>query len=212
MLFFTDKPEKIAPKIEAKLRKEFGANEPLFYETESEGHFRPNSIGQALGDVTNDLLSGTFFGGKTRTLYNFRFDVKQPRELETRVYIVKAADRVALGSLLYSAILNRKIDAPLELEDEKILFGKSKFKGDSEAARKLNANTDLIKRINRFVRTEYKTANEVIKAKRYLKIAPYENGSLLTISTLPRATWFGWMSSFDAPAFLEIANAVEAAL
>jgi len=206
MLFYSIKPEKNGAKVEAKLRKEFGAPAPLAYDTEEEGKYRANSVGQALGDISTSL-----FGGRTRPLYTFRFDVPQPRKCEVRVHIIKVGNAVALGSLLYSTVLQKPVSEGVSLEDAKT-FSKSRFVGSPALAERLNADANLIKRINKFVRTSYQVGNERIRADRFLQISPFEGGSLLAINTLPRSKWMGLSSSFDALEFVALADAIEAAL
>jgi len=206
MLFYSARAEKNGPKVEAKLRKEFGSSSPLSYDIEEEGKYRADSIGQALGDVSIAL-----FGGRTRPLYTFRFDVAEPRKCEVRAHIIKAGNAVALGALLYSTVLQKPVGEGVKLEDEKT-FSKSKFVGDSGIADRLNGNAELIKRINRFVRTSYQVGNERVRADRYFRITPFESGSLLAVCTMPRSKWLGLTSVFDAAEFVGLASAIEAAL
>ncbi len=206
MLFWTDKAEKNGPKIEAKLRKELGVAAPLAFEVEIEGSYKPGSVGQALGDVATAL-----FGGRCRPLYTFRFQVQQPRAAEIRVSVIKEGNAVVLGALLYSTVLAKAVTAPVSLEPEKV-FSKSRFTGDATLAGKLNANQQLIARINKFVRTSYSVGNATVRAERFLKIDPFGGGALLAINTLPRSTWLGLGASFDARAFFDIAGLVEASL
>lgn len=206
MLFYSDKPEKNGPKVETKLRKEFGASQPLFYETEIEGQYKPNSVGQALGD-----MGAALFSGRARPLYTFRFDVNQPRTCEVRVHVIKAGGAVALGSLLYTTTLRKPVAGPVNLEDAKA-FSKSRFIGEPGLSARLNANADLIKRINKFVRTSYQVGNEKVSTARFLQISPFDGGSLLAINTLPRSKWMGLSSTFDAAEFLGIAAAIEGSI
>jgi hypothetical protein len=206
MLFYSIKPEKNGAKVEAKLRKEFGASSPLPFETEEEGKYRPNSVGQVLGDVATSV-----FGGRTRPLYTFRFEVAQPRNCEVRVHIIKVGNAVALGSLLYSTVLQKSMDEPVTLEDAKV-FSKSRFIGSPAIADRLNGNASLISRLNKVVRTSYQVGNERIRADRFLRITPFEGKALLAINTLPRSKWFGLSSTFDAAEFIALSNSIEEAL
>ena len=206
MLFWSDKAEKNGPTVEAKLLKELGANQPLHYETEIEGQFKPNSVGQALGDA-----SAYLFGGHLRPLYNFHFQITAPKKFEVRVHVIKEGPAVVLGALLYSMVLKKKIHAPVMLENKKMLAA-SKFSGDQTLADKLNNNNELIKMINKFVRTSYQVGDAKVTTERSLKIMPFEDGALLAVNTLPKSKWMGLTSIFDVQAFLQIAATVEAAL
>jgi hypothetical protein len=206
MLFYSLKPEKNGARVEAKLRKEFGASSPLPFETEEEGKYRPNSVGQALGDIATQV-----FGGRTRPLYAFRFEVARPRNCEVRVHVIKVGNAVALGSLLYSAVLQKTVYEPVTLEDAKV-FAKSRFIGAPAIADRLNGDASLINRLNKFVRTSYQVGTERIRAERFLQITPFEGKALLAINTLPKTKWFGLSSSFDAAEFVALSNSIEAAL
>ena len=203
MLFWTDNPEKNGPKVEKKLRKELGATEPIPFEVEIEGQYKPGSIGQVLGDMKAQL-----FGGRCRPLYTFRFTIGSPRPAEVRVSVIKEGGAIVLGSLTYSAPIAKPVPAPLQLEDAKV-FSKSKFIGEPQTAEKLNGNKDLIKAINKFVRTEYSVGDAKVYANRYLQVVPFEQASLLTINTLPRATWMGLGASFDVQPFFGIVSSIE---
>ena len=206
MMFATSNPQKMADKIIGKLSKELGLASPPQSEVETEGQFRPNSIGQALGD-----LGASLFGGRARPLHTVRVDVSQPRPFELRAHVIKAGSATALGSLLYSIKLSKSVTSTVTLEPEKT-FSKSKFTGDGAVAEKLNASAPLIKQVNGFVRTEYQVGDEKVKTERFLKLEPFEGGSLLTINTLPKSKWLGLSSNLDAKAFLDVASAIEGAL
>jgi len=211
MLFWTDKPESNGPKVEAKVRKEFGSTTPLPYDVQVQGQYRPKSVGQFVGDVAGDAVFELFGFGGTKPLYSFDFQIASPRAVALRVPVIKSGNAIVLGALVYTAPISNPVPAEVTLEDQKV-FGKSKFTGDPATIAKLNANGDLLKRVNQFARTEYTVGKQVIKAKRYVKLTPNGATSVLTIGTQPRATWFGLGSSFEAQQFLAIASAIEASL
>lgn len=202
MWFTSEKPEKIGPKIAAKIGKELGIAAPP-YEALVEGKYKPGSLGQALGD-----LSTALFGGGTRPIASVRLDVPQPRPFELTAHVIKGGSQIVLGSLLFSIKLSKRVPAAVTVEDAKV-FSKSRFTGGNGLAEKLNGDADLIKKVNAFVRTKYQVNNDTIRTERFLKIEPTTDGSVLAINTLPRSKWLGLTSTFDAVAFLEIAQAVE---
>jgi hypothetical protein len=205
MMFYSDKAEKVGPKVAGKVGKELGIAPPPF-EAVTEGRFRAGSLGGMLGDLGTSLIGGT------RPLVTVNLAVPAPKPFELTVHVIKAGKVVALGSLLYSIRLAKSVPGSVTLQDAK-LFGKSKVTGGNGVADKLNANSDLVKQVNRFVRTHYKVGDETIRGTRFLKIDPIpEGGSVLAINTLPRAKWFGLTSTFDAPAFLAIAQQIEGLL
>ncbi|WP_394822348.1 hypothetical protein [Pendulispora albinea] len=212
MLFWSDKAESNGPKVEAKVRKEFGVQAPIPYQVEIHGQFRPQSLGQFAGDIAGDAIFEIFGAGGVKPLYTFDFRVQTSRPCNLKVPVIKAGNAIVLGSLVYATPLAKPIFGEIVLEDEKV-FGNSKFVGDPAASEKLNANKDLVKRVNKFARAEYKMSNQTIKAKRIVRISSHASPqgpmSVLTITTQPRATWFGMGSSFDAQEFLAIAGTVE---
>jgi hypothetical protein len=205
MWFTSEKPEKVGPKIASKIGKELAISAPP-YEAVTEGKFMPGSLGQVLGDLSTSL-----FGGGTRPLVSVRLDVPQPRPFELTAHVIKCGSQIVLGSLLYSIKLNKSVPGPVTLEDAKV-FSKSKFTGGDGVSEKLNGDSDLIKKVNAFVRTQYRVNNDIIKTQRFLKIEPTAGGSVLAINTLPRSKWMGLSSTFDSVAFLEIAQGVEKSL
>lgn len=211
MLFFSDNPDKNGPKIEAKLRKELSIAQTIPFEVDVEGTFRPQSAGQFGIDVARDLSLALFGSSGTRPLYTFRYQIPGQRAFEVHVPVIKAENRLALGALVYIADIGKPVTETLALEDER-MFGASRFKGTSEAATRLNGNKALLKQINRFLRTSYMVGQLEIRTQRYVTIEPHDARSTLRLATTPRSTWFGISSSFDARAFVAIADAVEATL
>jgi len=103
MMFMSDKPEKTAPKVEAKLRKDFASATPLAYDVLHEGAYRPNSFGQLAGDVVNSVLADFLVGG-TRPLHTIRIHAISPRSVEVKVNVIKA-QAVCIGSVLFSTFV-----------------------------------------------------------------------------------------------------------
>jgi hypothetical protein len=215
MLFFSDKLEKNAPKIEAKLRKELGAGQPLAWQSEAQGSFRPDTLGGLARELFEDAaakLKGQ--EGGFRPLYTVRFDVPQPRPIEVRVAVVNAKNRVVLGPLFFATRLPRRLAGAVRLQDEDDagLFGRRKFEGDAALAEKLNGDKALVKMANRLSRSKYALEKFEIEGPCHFRLSPDGDGTLLTVSTMARSTWFGMGSAFDAKDFLAIATALEAAL
>ena len=212
MLFFSDKLEKNAPKVEAKLRKELKQTKPLAYEAEVQGAVRPTSIGRFLGDLAGDMSLELLGSSGLRPVYTLRFEIPSTKG-EVRVSLVTDGKMVMLGGILYSTLLSRPVASSVRLQDqdEKAFFH-CKFEGDPAAIATLNANKPLVRRVNRFVRDSYMLGQTSIVSKRFFRLEPFESKSLLTINTLPRSKWFGLASTFDALEFFEIARSIEALL
>lgn len=211
MIFFSDNPEKTGPKVEAKLRKEVPGAASLRYDVVVEGTFRPGSMGQFVGDLANSVMADFLVGG-TRPLHTLRFEIAGVRPVEVKVNIIKAR-AVCVGSILFSAVLRKPALGNVMLEGEKV-FSKSKFIGEPALAAKLNASAPLIKKLNGFARDAYVIGNsETIRSKRFADLRPIDQtSSLLSVGTMPRATWFGFGSTFDTAEFVAIADLIEASL
>lgn len=197
--------EKVGPKIEELIRKEVGASSALAYEVE-DGAAGKTTAGTVLAESVKLL-----FGGKETLLFSLYFNLSQPRPANLEVHVNKQGLGCHVGSLLYSAVLAKPVSGEASLEAPKT-FGSSKFSGDPATSQKLNANGDLVKRANKFARTESQSGGIKIKIDRFCKVVPQDSGSLLVIRTLPRPTSMGTSATVDAKDFFDIAAMVEAAL
>ena len=194
----------VGPKVEEKVREELGANAPLAYQVEA-GDAATATLGSVLGDIGSALVGRT-----DNMLFRLNFDLPQPRPAQLQINVNRQGVGSYVGMLVYSAQLSKPIGGEVTLEDPK-LFGKSKFTGDATSA-KLNANGDLIKRANSFVRTESQSGGLTLKIKRSFRLLPHESGSLLVIGTLPRPIKMGLSATVDAKDFFDIAEMIEKAL
>ncbi|MBV9209534.1 MAG: hypothetical protein JOZ52_02830 [Acidobacteria bacterium] len=206
LAYSSQKIETIGPKIEEKIREEVGAPAPLAYEVE-EGGASKASLGSVLGDI-----AGALIGGEANQLYYLHFNLQQPRPAHLQVSVSRQGVGSHVGLLLYSAPLSKPVGGEVNLEDPKT-FGNSKFTGDAAASERLNAQGDLVKRVNKLARTESSVGGLKLTIKRCCKIVPQDGGgSLLVISTLPRPTKMGFSATVDAKEFFDLAGMVEAAL
>jgi hypothetical protein len=198
--------ETIGPKVEEKIREEIGAPGPLPYQVEG-GGADTATVGSFFRDIGAALV-----GGHSDVLFNLHFDLPQPRPTHLQVSMNRQGVGSHAGLLIYSAQLAKPVAGEVILEDPK-MFGKSKFTGDATASAKLNANGDLIKRVNNLARVESQSGGLKLKIKRFCKIIPQSDGSsMLVLSTLPRPIKMGFSASVDAVEFGEIASMIEAAL
>lgn len=195
----------IGAKVEEKVREEVGASAPLAYQVEM-GDAGTATIGSFLGDIGRSLV-----GGADATLFRLHFDLPQSRPTHLQISINRQGVGSHAGLLVYSAQLLKPVGGEVALQEPKFL-GKSKFIGDAQASEKLNADGDLIKRVNNFARIESQSGGLTLKIKRSCKIVPHSNGSMLIIGTLPRPIKMGFGAAIDAKDFFDIANMVEASL
>lgn len=205
LAYTSHKIEVIGPKVEEKLREELGAPAPLPYQVE-DGNAGEMTAGKFFSDIAGGIL-----GGKSDVLFNLHFDLTQPRPVHLQVSMNRQGVGSHAGLLLYSTWLSKPVGSEVWLDDPK-MFGKSKFKGDPMASERLNANGDLIKRANDFARVESQSGGMKLTIKRYCKIIPQEQGTMLVVGTLPRPIKMGFSASFDAADFFAIAAMIEASL
>ncbi len=204
MFFMSMNPEKIATKIAAKLGKELKLPAPPF-EIVMEGQAKEGAVATAMG-----RLSRTYLGGDAKPMLTVEMKPQgAARPFEFMAHVVQTTGPV-LGTLTYSTRLAKPIAGAATLEDAKT-FSKSKFVGDSSVVAKLNANSALIKKINKFERDKYVVGGRDLTAPRSMKIEPDGTGAVLIATTLPRSRWFG-PSMMDVKAFLEIAAEIEASM
>jgi hypothetical protein len=210
MIFFSDKADKNGARVAARLQKELGAAAAPAYETEVEGTaFRPKSIGSALRESFAELSKG---GPTIRPMYTFHLVFEQPRAFWLDVNVVNAGGITVVGGLCYWTRLRGRLATEVSLEDEKAVR-RSRFHGDATGSEQLNSAAGLVKRANRLLRGELELRDgEKVTVHRDLRVAPDENGVLLSALTLPRKAWFGLSARFDAAEFVAIAGLVETAL
>jgi len=206
LAYNSQKPDTIGPKVEELLRKEIGAPTPISYDVEA-GDGRQYGIGTALGDMGRAI-----FGGRTDLLFNLNFSLTQPRAARLSASVERMGPLGSyVGPLFYSTTLSRPVAGEVALEPPKT-FGNSKFIGEPSTAAKLNASGDLLKRANKFSRTESKTGGGTLKMDRLFKVVPQDSGALLVVATLPRITSMGFGAAVDAKDFFDIAALLEATL
>jgi len=192
--------QTVAPKVEELLGKELGSSGPIAYSVESEG-----GGGVSAQSVVTDLAS-SLFGGKATPLFTIHFDIQQPRPIQLGVYMIRRSVGCFAGSLAYAAVLSKRIAGEATLGDD------GKFTGDPEAASKLNAKKDLLKKCDAFAMKKGGLGGAEIEIQRTLKITPHEGGAQLIAVTLPRSKSMGFSASMGSKEFLEIVDLLEATL
>jgi hypothetical protein len=205
LAYNSQKPDVVGPQVEELLRKELGATAPIPYQVEDEGASRTS-----LGTILKEGV-GTLFGREATPLFTLIFNIAQPRAATLRVSLSRQGIGCHAGSLLYSAKLAKPVKGEVSMEQPKT-FGASKFTGNPETGGKLNANGELVKRLNKFARTKANVGGLDIEMPRFVRVAPADSGAMLVVNTLPRQTSMGLGAAMDAPEFLAIAGMVESAL
>jgi hypothetical protein len=189
MLFFSDKPEKNGPKVAARLGKELGAG-PLPFTTITDGErFRPSSFGEVLSEAVDEKLGKA---AKVRPMYTFCLEATGARPLEIRVAIANHGGLTAIGSIVYATRLAKRPPGPVAADDERL--------------------APVKRRLKKFLRTEYELGKTTIAAPRRFELRPDGDGAVLVAGTLPKPGWFGLSTDLGAARFIELAEAIEAAL
>ena len=205
LAFGNQKPDKICPPIEEKLRKELGATAPLPYQVEEQA-VQAASVGKVMSDMAHAL-----FTGKTEELFKINFDLNAPRQAKLQIYLSRQGIGAHVGLLLYSTTLAKPVTGEVTLENPK-MFGTSKFTGDVGTATKLNNNGDLLKRLGKFSRMQAEIGGLTVSINRLVKIAPQDGTTLVVIGTLPRITSMGMDANLDAMEFFDLVALIEKAL
>lgn len=205
LAYTSQNAETIGAKLEEKVREETGSGGPLAYTVET-GEDGAATVGSFFRDIGSALV-----GGADAVLFRFHFELPAPRPAHLMITMNRQGVGSHAGLIVYSAPLSKPVGGEVSLEEPKF-WSKSNFTGDADASSKLNANGDLIKRVNSFARTESQSGGLTLKIKRACRVVPHENGSMLIIGTLPRPTKMGFGATIDAKEFFDIAQMVEAAL
>jgi hypothetical protein len=191
--------QKVAPKVEELLRKELAAGGPIAYVVEGEGS------GISAQSVLKDVGS-SLFGGKVTPLLTIHFDITQPRSTQLDVYMMRQGLGCIAGSLAFATVVSKRLTGQVSFGDD------GKFMGDADAAGRLNARKDLLKKCDVFAMKEGGLAGSEIKIQRTLIITPHEGGAQIVAVTLPRTKSMGFSASFGSKEFLEIAAQIESTL
>jgi len=192
--------QTVAPKVQELLTKDLGAGPSVSFTIESVG-----VEGITAKSILKDM-STTFFGGKAKLLFTIHFDINQSRAMQLDAHMIQQGAGCALGSLAYATTVGKRVAGPVSLGDD------GKFMGDAEAAGKLNARKDLLKKCDAFAVKKGGLAGFELKIDRILKIIPRENGAQVVAVTMPVSKSMGFSASLGAKEFLEMVALLESTL
>ncbi len=202
LVYNSQKPEDVCPKIAEIVAKELRVSD-IAYEVEMPDSPAITNAKTVLGDIAR-----TAFGGKTDNLFTVIFKPDKPRPFEIRVSVIRSGAGCAASYLLYTAHLDKDVDAETILGEPKV-FGSAKFSG-GDAAQKLNANADLIKRANKLARSESSYGPLNLKIQRLFAIfSKGDDPTALAVGTLAKPTSMGMSVSMDLNEFTELAGMIE---
>jgi hypothetical protein len=201
--YMSQAADVVGPKVEELVRADLESQTPIPFEIEMGGAGKLTA-----GGVLSDAAK-SFFGGRETLLFTVCFNLQQPRPITLQVPVDRQGVGSHLGALLYTTKLSKPVAGEASLGDPK-MFGSSKFAGDAAVADKLNANSELIKRVNKFSRLEWQ--NMHLKAPRMVKVSSVDGAGVFAALTLPRSHAMGMKVSLDVKEFVELAGLVEASL
>lgn len=192
--------QTIAPKVQELLTKDLGAGGSISFKIESV------EVGEITTKATLKDMSTTYFGGKARLLFTICFDINQTRAVQLDARMIQQGGGCALGSLAYATTVGKRVADRVWLGDE------GKFMGDAEAAGKLNARKDLLKKCDAFAVKRGGIAGFELKIDRTLKIIPREDEALVVALTMPVSKSMGFSASLGVKEFLEMVALLESTL
>jgi hypothetical protein len=202
LAYSSQKPEKVAPKIEAILCKDLGLSSGIPYTIEL-GDGSQTTVKTVLTDMAH-----MFMGGADVRLFSVIFELSAPRKANIWMQVDRQGFGAHVGTMLFTTRLNKTIGAEVILEDPRP-SGNSQFYGDVAVSAKLNANNELLKKASTFSRTVSEIGGLEYTIKRCFKIVPDPEGTLLLISTLGRTTSMGFSATTDALDFFALAKMIE---
>jgi hypothetical protein len=194
-------PEKVAAALEEKVREELGANTTI-------EHWNEQAAGAGVS-VGNFMASAAraLFGGKEDLMYALTLDVEAQRRFQLRANVNRQGIGCHVGALLYATRFGKHVDGDVTLDDKKPIFA-----GDPAASAKLNGHKDLMKRLDQLARTHGSIGGLELTIPRHCVIHSQPQGALFTLATLGRSHAMGFKMAIDAKEFVDLANAIEAAL
>ncbi|MBI3509573.1 MAG: hypothetical protein HY064_02845 [Bacteroidetes bacterium] len=204
LTYSKQKSEDVAPRVEEIIRKDLNSSSPLIYSLAESG-IQAGALESIAKTAANFI-----FGGNETVLFRMKFDIATPKPITLEVNVNRQGIGSHVGSITFSAFINKMITAEVALEAPKF-FGSSKFTGDATVASKLNGNKNLLKAADKFARVQSDIGGG-LKMDRYFRLIPAANGTHIVVITLPRATSMGMSATTDANDFFGIVEMIDAAL
>lgn len=201
LAYSTQDPEKVAASLEEKVREELGANTSIEHWNEQAA-----GAGVSVGNFLAGAARG-LFGGKEDLMYALTLDVEAQRRFQLRANVNRQGIGCHVGALLYATRFGKHVDADVVLDAKKPIFA-----GNPQASAKLNAQKDLMKRLDHLARTSGNVGGMELTIPRHCVVHSQPQGALFTIATLGRSHAMGFKMAIDAKEFVDLANMIEAAL
>jgi hypothetical protein len=201
LAYSTQDPAKVAAKLDEKLRDELGLAAPVPYTVEQGA-----GTGVSVGSMAAGL-GRMLFGGTPDLMYTLVFDVPTPRPMLFRAHVNRQGVGCHVGALLYMTRLAKPFGGEVTLDEKK-----AAFVGEPGLVAKLNANKDLVKRLDKLARTKANVGGIELTVPRLCAISADQGGTRFVVGTLGRGHAMGFKMSLDAKELLDVAALVEATI
>jgi hypothetical protein len=172
-------PDKIAPGIEALLRKELGSSTPLPFQIlpgEGEGA----TTKSVLADIGKAMIMTK---QQSSVLFYVYFALDVPRPFELQVSVTRYGLGAVVGRFAYAVPLNKPVQGKASLMVTK-LGSYNGFAGDAATIARLNSSRDLILQAHKLAVSKTTIGNIKLTISQRLEVIPYKSGSLLILDRL----------------------------
>jgi len=172
-------PDKIAPGIEALLRKELGSSTPLPYQIlpgEGEGA----TTKSVLTDIGKAMIMTK---QQSSVLFYVYFALDVPRPFELQVSVTRYGLGAVVGRFAYAVPLNKPVQGKASLGVTR-LGSYNGFAGDAATIARLNSSRELILQAHKLAVSKTTIGNINLTISQRLEVIPYKSGSLLILDRL----------------------------
>lgn len=202
-IYATEKPERIAPKVEKLICQDLKISGDLPYRL-VRGEEQTLKLDNVLQGMGQALL-----GGRTKLLFRLDFELIYNRPVQLEVSVNRLGVGGAhLGSLLYLTRLVKPIKGEVCLEEPKA-FQMARFIGEPVLAERLNKELTLLKQVNQFARTSTKVGSYTLKVPRLFQVTQIKSETWLVGATLPTTKFMGLAKTMNVSTFIDLAAQLE---
>lgn len=205
-------PSELGRRVEAVVRHDLGATDPLPYRVIAGDTRAPD-----VGGIARDTV-GLMVGARLGLVAEVEFDLPWPRPATLTVSMTRVGVQCVGSAVRYSIVLGGALSAELSFDPPR-RFTAGRFYQAGEflghpAAERLNAVPGLVKDLGRIVRDKEMVGTIMLSLESGVVLAPIDASSChLVVVTLPRSTGFlGSSATTDAGLVLGLAARIEDAL
>jgi hypothetical protein len=172
-------PDKIAPGIEALLRKELGSSTPLPYQI-LPGEGESATTKSVLSDIGKAMIMTK---QQSSVLFYVHFALNVPRPFELQVSVTRYGLGALVGRFAYAVPLNKPVQGAVSLEATK-LGSFNGFSGNAVTKARLNSSRDLIIQAHKLAVSKTTIGKFKLSIPHHVEVVPYKFGSLLILDRL----------------------------